>query len=172
VGGYNNKTNRCKPIKQALKELFQELFKDPEHDFLFTGMALGVDQWAAEVALEMGVKVIAVIPCKDQECVWPQSAQLQYTNILSKCYKTILVDPRPYAKELNQMQKRNLVLIDACDVLVAVWSGSRYSYNNVGQSTGSGTYNCVEAATEKGKPIYQIFPGDLRRIKLSGWDNV
>ena len=169
VGGYDDNTNKSKQVKQALRELFKELFKDPDHDFLFTGMALGVDQWAAEVAFELGIKVIALIPCSNQECVWPAAAQQRYKDILGKCFKQALVDPRPYNKELNQMEVRNQVLIDACDILVAVWSGNRYSYNNANVTTGSGTYNCVSLGLVKDKKIYQICPSDLRVIKLGGW---
>ena len=37
---------------------------------------------AAEVALDLGIKVLALVPCKGQESQWPLSSQKHYVALL------------------------------------------------------------------------------------------
>lgn len=50
---------------------------------LVTGMARGCDQLVAEVALELGYRVVAAIPCLGQEHKWSDFDRRRYWKILS-----------------------------------------------------------------------------------------
>lgn len=56
----------------------------------FTGMARGVETWAAEAVIEVkakykNVKLVAVLPCETQANNWPEEDREIYFNTLPKC---------------------------------------------------------------------------------------
>ena len=113
---------------------------------IVTGMAVGVDTIWARCGIKAGVNVLAFIPCEGQEKIWPKKAQELYHKILSNEKVTPhIVSPGKYSP--YKMQVRNERMVDACDVLIAVWDG-----------TAGGTGNCVNYARSKNKPIYRIDP--------------
>jgi uncharacterized phage-like protein YoqJ len=116
-----------------------------------TGMALGVDQWCAEIALNMGCEVHAYIPCLGQESMWPDHSKKKYHEILSRVDKVIMVSNKPY--DSTCMQNRNIAMVDALqnpdDVLFSVWDG-----------TSGGTANCIKYALGKGKKAFRLNPKD------------
>lgn len=141
-------------IKSEIRRVFLAIAdRHPEGCLLLSGMALGVDQWAAEIALDLGWPVYASIPCDNQEGIWPQRSQEYYRDLLSRCTHTVIVSPGPYTA--LKMQVRNQYMVDRCRRVVAVWDG-----------TGGGTANCVTYARTKGRPITQIDP--MRLELLSG----
>ena len=163
LGGFDNSRNRCLPIKKVLETEFFRLFKDPitrenlPGSYLFSGMALGVDQWAVEVALELGLRVTAVVPCLWQESKWPPASQEHYQRLLKACHSVIQVSDQLYDPALKQMQKRNEALVDACELLLAVWDGAARNADG----KGSGTYHCVLAAKRKHRQTLVLNPTTL-----------
>jgi uncharacterized phage-like protein YoqJ len=111
---------------------------------LLTGMALGVDQWAAELAVRFKIPFIACIPFAGQETLWPPIAQRHYKKLLDKAWKIEIISDGHY--EPWKMQKRNEHLVDSCDILLAVFNGD----------TDSGTGHCVRYAEQAGRPIEYI----------------
>lgn len=114
--------------------------------YIITGMALGVDQWAAEIAIELGVPFIAAVPFDGQEGTWPPAAQNKYRQILSNAYRIYTVSPGPY--EAWKMAERNKWVVANCHKLLAVWDGSR----------DGGTSHCVDYAERVGREIFRINP--------------
>ena len=157
LGGFDNTKNRCLPIKQALAKEFGKLFTNPATDYLFSGMALGVDQWAVEVALDLGIRVIAAVPCQAHESRRPEASQEHYHQLLKACHSVIQVSDLSYDPLLKQMQKRNEVLVDACELLLAVWDGAQKHVDG----KGSGTFHCVWAAKKKDRKILVLNPTTL-----------
>lgn len=113
---------------------------------LITGMALGVDMLWAELAIDLGYKFIAAIPCIGQERMWPIASRERYYHILSSslCTKH-LVHNGPYNNSC--MQRRNVWMVDNCDLLISVWDGS-----------AGGTANCTNYATTRKRTIIRIDP--------------
>ena len=71
---YNEADPRCLLLKFRLKrQIIQAVKQDGVRHFL-TGMALGVDTWAAEIVLSLrkrwSLTLEAVIPCKGQDARW------------------------------------------------------------------------------------------------------
>lgn len=110
-----------------------------------SGMALGVDQWWAEEALFMGIRLGAFVPFAGQEAVWPRESQEHYRSLLARCESVITCSTGGYAA--RKMQIRNEQMVDAAQVHLAVWDG-----------TPGGTANCVAYMTQRGI-VPRRFPG-------------
>lgn len=152
LGGYHipNSTHLwvCEQIDQKLVEL--------QPTKIISGMALGVDQWAAWIAVELGIPFVAAIPFVGQEYAWPDESRKEYARLLALASETVVVSEGHYHPK--KMQVRNEWMVDNCDVLIAVWDGSQ-----------GGTGNCVRYAEKRGVKIVRIDPKkkSLTKNKLS-----
>lgn len=122
---YNEGDLRCILLKFRLKrEIVRAIKQDCIQHFL-TGMALGVDTWAAEIVLSLRkrwhVTLECVLPCHDQDARWPQESRERYQSILAQCDKVTLLQTH-YSPDC--FDKRNRYLIDHSDLVIAVWNGS------------------------------------------------
>jgi uncharacterized phage-like protein YoqJ len=141
LGGYNESNPIAVAVKRHMKEYLGKF--NPEETMVISGMALGVDQWWAETAIELGIPFIAAIPFFDMEHQWPQSSKDRFNRIL-KCASDVTYICKP-GYEAWKMQERNKWMVNYCDELVAYWNGS-----------AGGTANCVQYAQQIGK-IATIF---------------
>ena len=87
-----------------------------------SGMALGVDMWAAEAIIELKEKGLditleAALPHKKQSAGWNASHKARYTAILKKCDKITCVSEH-YTHYC--MMKRNQYMVDSSDLVIAV----------------------------------------------------
>ena len=143
---YNGEGEVSSWIKERIKQKLYTI----EADTCISGMALGVDMLFAECAIDLKLDLIAAIPCRNQEKVWPQLSQNRYNQILNydRCQKVLVndVEYQPWV-----MQKRNEWMVDNCNVLLAVWDGS-----------SGGTKNCIDYAHKVNKSILHI---DLSKIQ-------
>ena len=138
----------CIRLKERLYEQIKRLASDGADEFC-SGMARGVDIWAAEAVLEIKrsapqIKLTAVIPCPEQADKWRKDQKARYDSILKQCDKTITVSPC-YAK--GCMEKRNKALVELCDLVVAVFDGKP-----------GGTMQTVNYAKSKNRKIIFIEP--------------
>lgn len=117
---------------------------------LITGMALGIDQLFAKIAVENNISFIAAVPCLGQENKWPHKSQLIYKQLINKA-KEIITISEYYTPSC--MQRRNEWMVDNCDILIAVWDG-----------TNGGTANCVKYAKSIHKTIIRLDPNKIRQI--------
>lgn len=160
-------------LEQGLKELFEsERFKEylktmsKFYNYSFnntlliaieengvthfiTGMAIGVDMFAAEIVLGLksaynGITLECAIPCETQAEKWSEALRDRYFDIASKCDKETLLQQR-YTPDC--MHKRNRYMVDQADYIIAVWNGKP-----------SGTGKTVQYAQQQGKPVRVINP--------------
>lgn len=103
---------------------------------IISGMAIGWDQAIAKAAIKMRRTLIAAVPCKGQEQLWPTDAQEEYRSILDHASMVHYIS-NVYTKSC--MQERNKWMVDNSDHLVALWNGKP-----------GGTANCVQYAKSKG----------------------
>jgi uncharacterized phage-like protein YoqJ len=145
LGGYNDATNKSKDIKLLMKKAFVQAAPV----CIVSGMALGVDQWAVEVALELGIKVLALIPCLEQDSQWPPSSKKKYAELLDRIVKAggsvEYVTKEPYTQTC--MQLRNQRIVDYSTHILAVWDRS-----------WGGTGSCVRLGKKAGRPVTVIHP--------------
>jgi uncharacterized phage-like protein YoqJ len=141
LGGYKLPNDTyirvCQKIDTTLKE-----FK-PEK--VITGMALGIDQWAASIAHKLHIPFLAAIPFEGQENAWPESSRKIYRILRKLATEEVIVSQGGYSAD--KMQVRNIWMVDNCDKLIAVWDGTK-----------GGTGNCIEYAKSVKKDIYYIDP--------------
>ncbi len=118
-----------------------------------TGMALGADTIFAYAALKYKKEypdtiLECAIPCQNHSKKWQNKDRDRYDKILKQSEIITLVSDEEYKPWL--MQKRNEYMVDRCELLIAVWDGSK-----------GGTGNCVAYAKKKGKIIVVINPKDI-----------
>lgn len=135
LGGYRIPNCQFDQVTELLHKTFLEL----KPRTVISGMALGVDQWAAEVALDLGIHVVAAIPFEGQESNWPEESQRKYRALLRHVGAVKVVSPGGYAAW--KMQYRNEWMVDHAEYVVAVWDRSP-----------GGTANCMKYVIERGVP--------------------
>ena len=150
--GFNEEDPRCLELKKVLQNVIEKLYESGVRHFI-TGMAIGVDMYAAEIVIELrkthpDITLESAIPCETQATRWSVAMQERYYEIASKCDKETMLQHQYTA---DCMQKRNVYMVDHSDYVVAVWDGTR-----------SGTGNTVEYAKTKGKGIVKIDPVTLK----------
>lgn len=123
-------------IKQRLKEMVQSAIADGYNVFI-TGMARGVDLWAAEIVLEMkqinrDVKLICAIPYEGFEKRWSQEWIKLYRYVLKKADYVHVVSPA-YSRDV--FQRRNVWMVNSGQLQTPVLTSlSRPNAHILGQS--------------------------------------
>lgn len=113
---------------------------------LLIGMAIGVDQTAAQVAIDRNINWTACVPFADQPSRWPQPAQQQWWQLLQQADQVIVVSNTGYTPAV--MHIRNHWMVDHADMLLAVWD----------QRNQGGTTSCVQYAQRRQTQIWHIPP--------------
>ena len=149
--GFNESDERCVALKQKLRNEIITLIEENGVTHFISGMAIGVDMYAAEIVLGLKAKynitLECAIPCETQAEKWSEPLRNRYFEIASKCDKETLLQQR-YTPDC--MHKRNRYMVDQADFIIAVWDGRV-----------SGTSKTVRYAQHQGKPIRVINPKTL-----------
>jgi uncharacterized phage-like protein YoqJ len=140
LGGYWTPNQVYDAVKAGLLRKFMEL----QPSVVLTGMALGTDQWAAEVCLDNGIPYDAIVPFHGFENTWPDRSKVHFNFLLGRA-RTVhyVTDTTTYSSGL--LQRRNQWLVDHSTVLVGVWNGS-----------SGGTSNCITYARGRGKSVVLV----------------
>ena len=123
---YDEADSRCVALKAALAAQITALTETGVTDF-YSGGADGVDCWAALIVLELRKKNPAlnlhlILPHEGQADKWSDSAQERYHSILGQADSVDYVSRKYYD---GCMLDRNRRLVDAADLLLAVYNGER-----------------------------------------------
>ena len=150
--GMNENDERCTDLKETLKEQIINLIETEDVTHFITGMALGVDLYAAEIVLDLkarypSITLESAIPCETQAVKWSAAQRERYYDIAAQCDKETMLQSH-YSPDC--MDKRNRYMVDHADYILAVWNGCP-----------SGTGNTVRYAHKKGKSIIVINPDSL-----------
>jgi uncharacterized phage-like protein YoqJ len=151
LGGYNENNPLTEKVKVVLAQKILEQYELGEREFICGG-ALGVDTWAAEILYDFkphfsDIRVTIAVPCKDQDCKWPETSRRRYREMLLKADKVFFVTETTYEVNPKCMDKRNEWMVDHSQKVIAVWDGSP-----------GGTGNCVRYAKFHQKEIININP--------------
>ena len=146
---YDETASGCILLKEVLTERITALTDRGVTDW-FSGMALGVDLWCAQIVLDLqrknpALKLHCVLPCEGQADSWSDSAREQYHSILEQADSVEYISHAYYD---GCMIKRNHRLVDSAGLLLAVYNGTRRS----------GTGATVSYARRMGKEIVVIDP--------------
>ena len=112
-----------------------------------TGMARGIDLWAAEYVYEKrvknpNIKLICAIPYKDQGLKLRNAEKWEYDNIVASADKVYIME-NEYTR--NCMQKRNRFMVNNSSKIIAVVDNYR-----------SGTGQTINYALSKGIDVHII----------------
>ena len=130
LGGYGAEA-RFRLIDVAIEQL-----NELQPIKVISGMALGWDTALAEAALQLKLPLVAAVPFSGQESMWPFASRQRFKELLSQASEVHYVCAPGYAAW--KMQVRNQWMVDECDVLLALWNGTK-----------GGTANCVGYALGK-----------------------
>ena len=135
------------PLMQKLEETILSLINQGIIYF-GSGGATGFDQLAAFAVLKARkenptIKLIMVLPCKDQDGKWNEADKQAYRHILENADKTVYVSDGDYYD--GCMEKRNQHLIRFSQICVAFMKRGR-----------SGTSQTVRIAREQGLTIINL----------------
>jgi hypothetical protein len=115
-----------------------------------TSLAIGADQLFAKIILELGGKIIAIIPFADYERTFEDEADLR--NYLSLKAAAIRVETLgPFTSDNDAYGQAGKRVTDLCELLIAVWDGEP------AQGPG-GTGDIVKYAISRQKPFVQFNP--------------
>ncbi len=152
--GYRRDPAACAPLRSALREAILQAVRDGFTTFL-SGMALGVDTWAAEEVLSLKtaglpLRLTAALPCPEQDARWREADRKQYRALLKQVDDVFLACDRytPYC-----MSARNRWMTAHSSRLIAVFGGGP-----------GGTANTVRYAEEQGLEIVRIDPREARIV--------
>ena len=120
-----------------------------------SGMALGVDTTWARIALAHGVALHAYVPFPEQSLPWRSADKAAYDELLSRAARVVTIAP---TWRKSAYAERNLAMVDACDLLVAVYDG---------RGRG-GTAHCLATARARSRDVVLVEPL-ARRTTLRRW---
>lgn len=145
----NETAQDCVLLKETLAEQIKLLADKGVTDWL-SGMAQGVDLWAAEIVLGLkkknpALRLHCILPCEGQERKWLALEQERYRSILRQADEAIYVN-REYSA--NCMLARNRYLVEHSSMLLAVYNGAYRS----------GTGMTVRYAEKLGREVIVIDP--------------
>lgn len=170
LGGYDWHSKKNRAIINVLADTIVSVMNETNtKEFKFIcGGALGIDQMAFDI-VSIGrefdntrkITLELAIPFKNQPCKWickrdveRYFEQLELADVVTYVDKLDSYKIRGYQEDIYypaKMQQRNKYMVDNCDILIAVWDGSK-----------GGTANCVNYAKKLGKKIIYINPKDIK----------
>jgi uncharacterized phage-like protein YoqJ len=139
LGGWNPAHPVVGRVRFAIRESLIQLAPS----MVIVGMALGVDQWAAQESATLGLPFTAALPCDDMDAAWPERSRAEFRALVRSAAVVHVVSPGPYKPW--KMQRRNEWMVDNSRRLVAVHDGS-----------SGGTFNCIRYAESVPRPIYRL----------------
>ena len=150
--GYDEEYPDCIKLKLILLQQISALIDNGVTTFL-TGMALGTDQYAAEIVLGLKsqlpqIKLYCILPCETQANKWSVEQRERYFNILEQADEVIYVSHQ-YTDTC--MHDRNRYMVDHANIILAVYDGQ----------PRSGTAHCVNYARKQRRRIIRIDPDTL-----------
>lgn len=151
--GYNESDEKCILLKRTLREVIEKQITENGVTGFISGMALGVDVYAAEILLGLKaqhpqITLECAVPCENQAEKWREADRARYYNIIHRSDRETILQTQ-YTPDC--MQRRNQYMVDHSDVVIAVWNGKP-----------SGTGNTVSYAKQQGKTVVVIHPVSLK----------
>ena len=147
TGHRPEKLNRSeKSVLDGLETAIRQAIADGSNVFI-SGMARGVDIWAAEIVLRLqkegaNVKLICASPYEGFERGWSAEWQRRYNVILAAADLVRFICPG-YSRACFQI--RNEWMVDHSALVIAVFNGQP-----------SGTKNTIDYAKRKSVPCWNI----------------
>lgn len=133
-------------VKRLLEDSIRQAIADGYVTFI-SGMARGVDIWAAQIVLQeraqnQNIHLITAVPYKGFESRWDERWQQEYRFILQASDLVRFICP---AFSMESFHKRNEWMVDHCSRVIAVYNGKP-----------GGTRNTIEYSKKKKVDCYLL----------------
>lgn len=161
AGGYDPTSEPNRKMLWALRKLIERSINQG-YDTFISGMALGIDQWAVKVLLALKkvnpqIKIIAAVPCEEQEAKWIPESKEEYKDLLSKVDEVHYLTRMTYNEYKKNtghdcMTERNTWMINNSSQVIAVWN----------EKPNGGTADAVRKSVKQGKEIIHLHPDTLQ----------
>lgn len=145
LGGYDKRVGVNADVCTFLKSAIERLKAEGAEDFI-SGAALGVDQWAAEIVLELGLNLTLALPFAGYGENWPLESRQHLEELKKKANRVVIVCEGEYKPHKNH--ERNKWMLDNSQVVVAVWDGG----------TEGGTASAIRGVKKAGKRVLRFNP--------------
>lgn len=163
LGGYDWDNQYNKAIRSYFRDVLTELLEQSvdEKYTVISGMALGFDQFIADVVVQLKEKykgrlfLEAAIPFYNQHTVWQEHDVSRYQYLLDNVDSLFYVDSLPsYEIEevpqreyhVKKLFKRNEYIVDTMDFGLALYNGS----------SEGGTASFIKYAEKKAKQVIVV----------------
>ena len=119
--GYNELDKGCIELKERLESEIEKAINKGYKNFI-SGMALGVDLWAAEIVLKLkdkypDIELYCAIPYKTQSIAWSKEYRERYMTCIHRCKKYEIISPF-YIRDC--FFKRNMYMVDRSSLVIGV----------------------------------------------------
>lgn len=136
-------------MKTALYSEIERAIKRGYKTFL-CGMAIGFDMICAETVLALKkhypeIKLIAAIPCRNQDCKWEEKSRKRYRKLLKKADGVRCIYDEYIGAEC--MIERNRYMVEHSSLLIALYDG-----------TAGGTKSTINYAQTQKREIVILKP--------------
>lgn len=153
LGGYAP-CAKHRAIRRHMRDTLLDLKAKHGELTIYSGGALGIDQFWMQVGHYLELPVVAILPFPSFDRIWPQESKDELKELLDKCvevrYSSQDHEAKTKAEITVALYKRNQDLVAACDTLVAYWNG-----------TTGGTAHAVRSAKAAFKPTLIFNPDEL-----------
>lgn len=135
---------KMETVKLSIRSFLEQEQQKHEKLLVISGGALGVDQYAAEIARELNIPYVLILPFPVEVMAkkWNDESKEHLKGLIKGAVKTYVVQK---TFSFEGYQRRNEAMVDHCDLLCAVWNGTK-----------GGTKNCIDYAKEVGRKIKTI----------------
>ena len=151
--GYPESDGRCTALKDTLRSLIIRMIEEEGVTHFISGMAQGVDMYAAEIVLELKkqdpqITLEYAIPYERQAVRWPEALRNRYFSIAERCDKETMLQTH-YTQDC--LRNWNRYMVEHADMVLAVCNMRLHS----------GTRQTVWFAQNRRKPVWLVFPDTL-----------
>jgi hypothetical protein len=144
VTGHRNLPEDARLLIKAIESIFDAR----RFDVVWSMLADGADRLVADIAVERGIEIAAVLPFDDYELDFEGASRQELERQLNNCREVVRLSrprsPRGYLEAGKE-------IVDRAAVLIAVWDGTK--------AEGSGgTAQIVSYAHRKGHEVIRVDP--------------
>ena len=114
-------------LKNRLAGEIVRLIEEQNVRRFISGMALGVDTWAAQTVLKLkeiypDLTLECAVPCRNQAKRWNRRDRETYLSVLRAADRVTVLQEEytPFC-----MQLRDAYMVEQADIVLAVWNGSK-----------------------------------------------
>ncbi len=149
---YSENNTGCKRLKKRIRDQCALLYEQGVRTF-YTGGALGVDLWSAEILLRLKeqpeygeISLVLAIPYEGHDTGWDERSKSRMKFIRAHA-EVIIISNKPGPESYAV---RNHYMVDHADCLLAVYDNNR--------NIRSGTGMTIHYAEKRGCPTIFIHP--------------